>query len=62
MPAGNVSQKTAVKLKIHYPKLKRSVIPYCSYKNFDNARFMENLNSEIFTQSTSLTKDTLNTF
>ena len=37
-------------------------MPYRSYKNFDNARLMKNFHSEIFTQSTSLTKDTLNTF
>ena len=41
-------------MKIHFPKSKRSMIIYRSYKKFDNKKFMENLNAEIETQSNYL--------
>ena len=49
-------------MKMRFAKSKPSIITYRSYKNFDNKKFMENLNAEIITQSNCLEKDGIDAF
>ena len=49
-------------MEMHFPKSKPSIITYRSYKNFDDKKFMENLNAEIITQSNYFEKDGIDAF